>query len=626
MHVRKVSQQSLLQVQAALKSKGLRDDITVLVIDAMPDDSCRLPPHLAKPNGGHAPSVEEIGSVDWHKPLNGAAVAEICASNTWWAFAPPVWFDTAWDLAAVGGCLIPSPFIYFQLSRVLRLQSHACPEGSTVLPTSGLQAACHIVPQQGKLRWTSHLAISDCLAAMIDLLHLRHQALCKSCLLFAMQTCIQALHSLRPADSSIGSTNSCLAPDQCWSACRQRRIAAVQAEFGLPGHSSNGSSDTNVDDVQLDQSYMAGDSSACSTPFVSPEAFLEGSLLEEDSADWETVPVKPKREAAALSSASAPPSATDALDGWAESPAAEDTAGQWEIPHKHTKLGSYQPNSSPATANGIKAMRDSQKQRRSDSATGIADEGRQQRGERGRGRSQSRGRGRGRGRNYSKGHRSQHEQAPQVQGHDPLSATDQHSSPSPEADVASSWGADTVFPMTPSPVDSPLLSSAGAAASVPRVLTIPRPPQSKNVTTAGGGQGHPNQQQSRGRRDNRTRGGNNGRGGRGRQSAPADRVQSCPVYDISDQPACQQISFGNFGAEFGSTMQGSTTNPAAANNGTSSSGSHVYQQQQEHVSRQQPQGGVHRGRGRGRFTTRGRFARNKTDRQDNNQNNSAAVA
>ncbi|KAL3143652.1 hypothetical protein ABBQ38_002448 [Trebouxia sp. C0009 RCD-2024] len=472
-------------VQAALKSKGLRDDITILVIDAMPDDSCRLPPHLAKPNGGHAPSVEEVGSVDWHKPLTGAAVAETCASNTW-----------------------------------------------------------------------------------------------------------------------------------------QRRIAAVQAEFGLPGQNSNGSSDTNVDDLQLDQSHLAGDSSACSTPFASPEAFLGEALLEEDSADWETVPVKPKREAAALPSASAPPSATDAPDGWAESSTAEDTAGQWEIPHKHTKLGSYQPNSSPAIGNGIKAMRDSQKQRGSDGATGSADEGRQQRGGRGRGRGQHRGRGRGR--NYSKGHRNQQEQAPQVQGDDSSSATGQRSSP--EGDVASSWGADTVFPMTPSPVDSPLLRGAGAAASVPRVLTIPRPPQNKSMTTGGGGLGHPSQQQSRGRRDNRARGGNNGRGGRGRRSGPADRVQSCPVYDISDQPACQQISFGNFGAEFGSTLQGSTTNPAAANNSTSSNGSHVYQEQHEHVSRQQPQGGVYRGRGRGRFIARGRSASNKTARQDPNQNNSAAVA
>jgi hypothetical protein len=71
------------QVQAALKSKGLRDDITVLVIDAMPDDSFRLPPFLAKQNGGYAVTLEDVGSVDWHKPLDEAAAADACASNTW---------------------------------------------------------------------------------------------------------------------------------------------------------------------------------------------------------------------------------------------------------------------------------------------------------------------------------------------------------------------------------------------------------------------------------------------------------------------------------------------------------------------------------------------------------------
>ena len=75
---------TFVQVQAALKSKGLRDDITVLVVDAMPDDSFRLPPFLAKPNGGHAAvSTDNIGSVDWHKPLDEAAATDACASNTW---------------------------------------------------------------------------------------------------------------------------------------------------------------------------------------------------------------------------------------------------------------------------------------------------------------------------------------------------------------------------------------------------------------------------------------------------------------------------------------------------------------------------------------------------------------
>ena len=39
-----------LQVQLALKSKGLRDDITVLVIDALPSEELRTPPALQRRN------------------------------------------------------------------------------------------------------------------------------------------------------------------------------------------------------------------------------------------------------------------------------------------------------------------------------------------------------------------------------------------------------------------------------------------------------------------------------------------------------------------------------------------------------------------------------------------------
>ena len=35
-----------MQMQMAVKSKGQRDDITVIVIDAMPSDDERLPPAL----------------------------------------------------------------------------------------------------------------------------------------------------------------------------------------------------------------------------------------------------------------------------------------------------------------------------------------------------------------------------------------------------------------------------------------------------------------------------------------------------------------------------------------------------------------------------------------------------
>ena len=409
-----------------------------------------------------------------------------------------------------------------------------------------------------------------------------------------------------------------------YCACRQRRIAAVQAEFGLPGQSSNGSSDTNIEELQLTQSDLAADTSATNSPFQSQEP-----LLEEDSADWETIPVKPKREATALSSASAPgaaplSSAADVPDGWAESSMDDDASGQWEIPHKHTKLSNHQANSSPAAANGIKAMRDTEgfkDSRGSDSAAGS----KQRRGPRGRGRGQNRGRGRGRG--YSNNHRSPQDQLPQVHGDDGWSqdpsTTAQHNSSGEDEGISSSWGADTVFPL--SPINPSHWSTAEAASSAPRVLTIPRPPQTRSMAN-GTQQQQAKQQRGRGRKDSHVRGSSSN--GRGRQggSAQADRSQFCPVYDISDQPACQHISFGSFGAESGSALQGSSTNPAAYD-GNGSSSSHVYQQQQhEHVPRQQSNKGVYRGRGRGRFPGRGRSASERNNRQAATEGTAATVA
>lgn len=73
---------SILQVQASLKAKGLRDDITVLVVDAMPDDSYRLPPCLVKMTG-HSTSLEEVGAIDWHRPLEESGALEVCQSKIW---------------------------------------------------------------------------------------------------------------------------------------------------------------------------------------------------------------------------------------------------------------------------------------------------------------------------------------------------------------------------------------------------------------------------------------------------------------------------------------------------------------------------------------------------------------
>lgn len=71
-------------MQASLKAKGLRDDITVLVVDAMPDGSYKLPPGLIKMTG-HATSLGQVGAVDWHRPLEESGAAEVCLSNIWWA-------------------------------------------------------------------------------------------------------------------------------------------------------------------------------------------------------------------------------------------------------------------------------------------------------------------------------------------------------------------------------------------------------------------------------------------------------------------------------------------------------------------------------------------------------------
>ena len=57
-----------VQANAALRARGLRDDITIIVVDLMPGEG-RLPPLLAKLVNGRAPNVEAAGTVDWHKPL-----------------------------------------------------------------------------------------------------------------------------------------------------------------------------------------------------------------------------------------------------------------------------------------------------------------------------------------------------------------------------------------------------------------------------------------------------------------------------------------------------------------------------------------------------------------------------
>ena len=328
-------------------------------------------------------------------------------------------------------------------------------------------------------------------------------------------------------------------------------------------------------------------------------------LLEEDSSEWETVPVKPKREAPTTASAPSP-------DGWVEAESSRGEAGQWEIPHKQTKL-SHQPESSPETATAIKAMHDGD----TASGSGSAPDSRQKRSNRGRGRGRGQNRGRGRGRNdgnSNDGRRrydhSQQGQSDNKQDTEAYSASQQQHSP--EGDVASSWGAETIFPLAQSPLmPSPLDSSS--VNSVPKVLTVPRQPHTRSMSNASSSK----QQQQRGRGnrgDTNSRGSN--RNGRGRQNGPAQYVHPGPMYHKPEQPASQNFSFGSFGADdFGSTFDASKPSAATASaisDGNSSA--HMYQDGSNKVLKQHSQRGGFRGRGRSQG--RGRSGNFGTNRQD----------
>ncbi len=56
------------QVQLALKARGLRDDITVIVVDALPDAAARLPPPLQR-RGSSSNAAVGDASVVIGRPL-----------------------------------------------------------------------------------------------------------------------------------------------------------------------------------------------------------------------------------------------------------------------------------------------------------------------------------------------------------------------------------------------------------------------------------------------------------------------------------------------------------------------------------------------------------------------------
>lgn len=72
-------------MQAALKGKGLRDDITVIVVDFMPDDDHKLPPQLSKDGSGQLLASSLPSSpVNIFHPLEDTEAAKAAHQSTVW--------------------------------------------------------------------------------------------------------------------------------------------------------------------------------------------------------------------------------------------------------------------------------------------------------------------------------------------------------------------------------------------------------------------------------------------------------------------------------------------------------------------------------------------------------------
>lgn len=70
--------------QAALKAKGLKDDITVLVVDAVPGEEHKLPPQLAKDGGGNLQAQSmQVPPAHVHQPLKETEVGHAWRQLLW---------------------------------------------------------------------------------------------------------------------------------------------------------------------------------------------------------------------------------------------------------------------------------------------------------------------------------------------------------------------------------------------------------------------------------------------------------------------------------------------------------------------------------------------------------------
>ena len=337
-------------------------------------------------------------------------------------------------------------------------------------------------------------------------------------------------------------------------------------------------------------------------------------MAEEDSAAWETVPVKPKREVSQEVSTATSDVLQPQAGGWDEPTQASDEAdGGWEVPNKQTKM-EHQPDSSTEGAVAIKAMHPRNRRSRnghpnstnpdgyfngrqainadmasSSNVAGFAN-GRQ-RGARGR---SSRGRGRGRGR-YSNSSTYDRQQSSQLDQQDssswngaPAATT---AASDMEGNLPSSWGAETVFPLHPSPIEPSQLEQA----AVPRVLTVRRQQPPRQSSQANTSNSTVQQQQPR-RGDRRHRGRGRIDPGNGSQSGP---YSGSEAFVSNGHPAVQQgFNFGNFEpGDFDNSEVNLGKDGVTAESGTSG---------QEGERNLQGLAQKRRGRGRGRSGRGGR--------------------
>ena len=76
--------------QAALKTKGLKDDITVIVIDLVPDDDQKMPSQLMKDGSGKLQAHScPVAPVNVYHPLEDGVVGHKAWRHLHWCVLKP---------------------------------------------------------------------------------------------------------------------------------------------------------------------------------------------------------------------------------------------------------------------------------------------------------------------------------------------------------------------------------------------------------------------------------------------------------------------------------------------------------------------------------------------------------